>query len=286
MKKIAITSDSTLALSHEQAKAYGIYVLPLNVIIDNVEYHDGVDINLDTLNQIMRNSKSRISTSTPTPYEIETFFDRVFADGYDEVVHFTISSKLSSMYDLFTLTCREKYGDKVVVIDSRAVCTYMANNVITAVELVKSGKTKEEIRDVCEARRADFHVFFIPESLTYLKNGGRISPAVALIGNLIGMKPILAFVDGEIQKSGTTRNLKMAIIDELKKFQAKRFNAKDYEIHVVSFDTEAKTLEIVKKELLETLPDFDVKMSPLSINVAAHTGPGTIGVGIVRKINA
>lgn len=286
MKKIAITSDSTLALSHEQAKALGIYVLPLNVIIDNVEYHDGVDINLDTLNQIMRNSKSRISTSTPTPFEIETFFDRVFADGYDEVVHFTISSKLSSMYDLFTLTCREKYGDKVVVIDSRAVCTYMANNVATAVELVKQGKTKEEIRDVCEARRSDFHVFFIPESLTYLKNGGRISPAVALIGNLIGMKPILAFVDGEIQKSGTTRNLKMAIIDELKKFKADRFNPKDYEIHVVSFDTEAKTLEIVKKELLETLSAYNVKMSPLSINVAAHTGPGTVGVGIVRKINA
>lgn len=286
MKRIAVTSDSTLALSQDQAKALGIYVLPLNVIIDNVEYHDGVDINLDNLNKMMRNSKARISTSTPTPYEIETFFDRVFADGYDEVVHFTISSKLSSMYDLFTMTCKEKYGDKIVVIDSRAVCTYMANNVLTALALVKEGKSKEEIREVCEKRRSDFHVFFIPESLTYLKNGGRISPAVALIGNLIGMKPILIFVDGEIQKSGTTRNLKMAVIDELKKIRDKKLKANDYEIHVVSFDTDAKTLEIVKKELFAILPEYEVKMTPLSINVAAHTGPGTIGVGIVRKINA
>ena len=109
--KIAISSDSTCAISQAEAKELGIYILPLNVIVDGQEYHDGITINQDNLNTMMRKG-SKIQTSTPTPYEIETYFDKIFNEGYEKIIHFTISSKLSSMYSLFTLTCKEKYGDK------------------------------------------------------------------------------------------------------------------------------------------------------------------------------
>ena len=101
MSKTIVTCDSTIAISPEKAKEYGLKVLPLNVIVDNVEYHDGVNINYEKLASMMRDN-GVIKTSTPTPYEIESFFDKIFAEGYEKIVHFTISSKLSSMFDLFT----------------------------------------------------------------------------------------------------------------------------------------------------------------------------------------
>ena len=109
MSKTIVTCDSTIAISPEKAKEYGLKVLPLNVIVDNVEYHDGVDINYEKLASMMRDN-GVIKTSTPTPYEIEAFFDNIFAEGYEKIVHFTISSKLSSMFDLFTNICKEKYS--------------------------------------------------------------------------------------------------------------------------------------------------------------------------------
>ena len=91
--KIAISSDSTCAISQANAKEMGIYILPLNVIVDVKEYHDDIDINSEKLNKLMRGG-SKIQTSTPTPFEIENYFDTIFAQGYDKVIHFTISSKL------------------------------------------------------------------------------------------------------------------------------------------------------------------------------------------------
>ena len=145
MSKIIISCDTTACISKKDAQKLGIYVLPLNVIVDGKEYHDGVTIDNETLAEKMKN-KSTISTSTPTPVEIENFFDKIFEDqNPDYVIHFTISSKLSSMYSLFTNICSEKYGNKVVVFDSLSVCSFMGNHVKYAVKLNNEGKDVEEI---------------------------------------------------------------------------------------------------------------------------------------------
>lgn len=142
--KIAISSDSTLAVSQLEAKDLGIFVMPLNVIVDGHEYHDDIDITKDDLEKYMRDNL-RISTSTPTPYEIEQYFDKIFAQGYDQIVHFTISQKLSSMFDLFTRLCQELYGDKVLVINSASVCHFMANHVLAAKKWRDEGASLLEI---------------------------------------------------------------------------------------------------------------------------------------------
>ena len=136
--KIAISSDSTCAISQAKSKELGIYILPLNVIVDGHEYHDDITINQEQLKTMMR-SGSKIQTSTPTPYEIESYFDKIFDQGYDKIIHFTISSKLSSMYSLFTVTCKEKYGNKIEVIDSLGVCSFMGNLVKNAKRLADEG---------------------------------------------------------------------------------------------------------------------------------------------------
>lgn len=279
--KIAISSDSTCSISQIQSKELGIYILPLNVIVDGNEYHDDVTINQEQLKTMMRNG-SKIQTSTPTPYEIETYFDKIFAEGYDKVIHFTISSKLSSMYSLFTITCKEKYGDKIEVIDSLGVCSFMGNLVKRAKRLVDEGVSFEETVEEVKSYINKDELYFVPESLTFLKNGGRVSPTVALIGNMLGIKPLLRFHDGEILKQGTVRTYRKAVNEILELFKEKDLNPKDFEFHVIEFDSmnaAEEVVDIIKK----AYPDFDIIITPISINVCAHCGPGTVGFGYCYK---
>lgn len=279
--KIAISSDSTCAITQAEAKEIGIYVLPLNVIIDGNEYHDDITIHQDELTKMMRGG-SKIQTSTPTPYEIETYFDRIFEAGYDKVIHFTISSKLSSMFSLFTVTCKEKYGDKIEVIDSLGVCSFMGNLVRRAKRLADEGKEAKEIVDEVKTYINQDEIYFVPESLTFLKNGGRVSPTVAMIGNMLGIKPLLKFSNGEIQKQGTVRTYKKAFSDAFELFKTKNLNPQDYEFHILEFDSMNAANE-VKEMAKEAFPEYNIIITPISINVCAHCGPGTVGIGYCKK---
>ena len=279
--KIAISSDSTCAISQAEAKELGIYILPLNVIVDGQEYHDGITINQDNLNTMMRKG-SKIQTSTPTPYEIETYFDKIFNEGYEKIIHFTISSKLSSMYSLFTLTCKEKYGDKIEVIDSLGVCSFMGNLVKRAMRLANEGFECNKIVDEVKTYINKDEIYFVPESLTFLKNGGRVSPTVAIIGNMLGIKPFLKFHDGEIGKQGTVRTYKKAFNEVISIFKNANLDSSIDEFHVIEFDSKESADE-VEKMVKDAFPGFNVMRTPISINVCAHCGPGTVGLGYCKK---
>ncbi len=283
--KIAISSDSTLSITQAEAKELGIYVLPLNVIVDGKEYHDDIDITKDELAVFMR-SGSRISTSTPTPYEIETYFNAIFAEGYDKVIHFTISSKLSSMFELFTVTCGNLYADKVIVIDSLSICSFMANHVLAAKHYLDECLSLDQIVSKVKTRIASEYIIFIPESLTFLKNGGRVSPTVAAIGNFIGLKPILFFQNGEIGKKGATRHIKKALEDELVELKKNQYDSKKFSVDILQFDTSSTNIELMYHFLERHFAGFDIHLRPLSINVCAHTGPGTISFGFNLKVEA
>lgn len=279
--KILITADSTCCLSKEEAARLHIPILPLNIIVDEVEYHDGVDIDQEKLIPMMRGG-AKISTSTPTPFEMESFFDQQFAKDYDHIIHFTISSKLSSIYSMFTTLGKEKYGDKLTVVDSLSVCRFMGNLVLHAKKLADLGKNVQEILDSLQERISTEDVYFTPESMEFLKRGGRVSPAVATIGNLLGIKPILRFKDGSIEKSGTTRTIKKAVQESLSQFKSKNYDPSLYEVHVLYFDS-IHIIEDFEDEVKKALPNLEIIKTPISINVCAHAGPGTIGIGVVRK---
>lgn len=279
--KIAISSDSTCAISQSKAKEIGIYILPLNVIVDGIEYHDDITINQEKLNTMMRGG-SKIQTSTPTPYEIETYFDKIFNEGYDKIIHFTISSKLSSMFSLFTLTCQEKYGDKIIVIDSLSVCSFMGNLVRRAKRLADEGKEINEIASEVKEYINKDEIYFVPESLTFLKNGGRVSPTVALIGNMLGIKPFLKFHDGEILKHGTVRTYKKAFNEMIEIYKQGNLDPNLDEFHIIEFDSSEAANE-VEKMVANAFPNFNIVRSPISINVCAHCGPGTVGLGYCKK---
>ena len=284
-KKIIVSCDTTIAMSKSKIDELGLNVIPLNTIADGVEYHDTVDIDAEKLCELMRKG-AKISTSTPTIGEIEEYFDRLFEESKaDVIIHFTISSELSSMFSLFTTVCEERYGDKVKVIDSHSICCFMANQVLYAKQLVEEGLDVDEIIEKVSELKDKESVIFIPESLEYLKRGGRISPAVASVANFIGVIPVLTFSNGEVGKKGVTRSMQKAFINTLKEWQDKyQDKINEYQLVILSsgpLDEEKKNK--ASAVINEFAKGMELIFSNLSLNVTAHTGPGTIGLGLVKK---
>jgi DegV family protein with EDD domain len=280
MAKILISTDSSSSLTKTELSSLKIELIPLNVIIDNIEYHDGVDIDAPTLIKKMR-AGNNIKTSTPSIAEVHAYFDKLTAKGYDHIIHLTISSKLSSIYSMFTLQCQERYGSKVTIIDSLSAASFMGSLVKYAAKLNNGKNGVAEIIKGIEERRTTEAVWFIPETLTYLKRGGRISSTAAAVGNLLGIKPVLRFVNGAIEKGDTTRSVKQYLP---KIFEAIKgsYPADKYELHLINFDNDLVS-KIIKDSCAFELPKYNIISAPMALNVGAHTGPGTIGIGVALK---
>lgn len=281
--KIALSTDTSCTISKELARKLSIHVFPLNVIIDGEEYLDGVSINQDELCKAMRDGRI-IKTSTPPPSQITEYFEKIFDEGYDRVIHFTISSKLSSMNQLFKDMSRDHFDNKIVVIDAYSVCSYMLSHVLYAYDELSLNHDLDTIVEGIEKRKNNGLISFVPENLTALKNGGRISPAIAALGNIIGLKPILMLKDGGLSKEAMTRNVKKTLCAQVKEIKDNYPN-KDYDYSIVSFDGNKGLIDALLNEFNNEFPNLEVPVLPIAINVCAHCGPGTVGIIVSPKIN-
>ncbi len=281
--KILVSTDTSCLVNNDALKKYNISVFPLNVIIDGEEYLDTVTINQTELKEAMRANKT-IKTSTPPMGKVVEYFEELFDQGYDRIIHFTISSKLSSMYSLFTTVSKNYFEEKITVIDSYSLSAVMLSQVFLAYEEVNKGTGVDEICQMLEKQKMDSQIYFIPENLTALKNGGRISPAVAAIGNTIGLKPVISLKDGELAKEGMTRHVKNAFADRFDEF-IKDYPTENYDYSLIDFDGKEAVVSSIERYLIDLLGEGNLIKGIIPINVCAHCGPGTIGITVTPKVN-
>ena len=281
--KILISTDTSCIVKKGVFDGRDVSVFPLNVIVDGEEFLDGVTIDQDQLKEKMR-SGSEIKTSTPPLGLIIEYFEEQFKKGYDHIIHFTISSKLSSMYSLFKNVAEQNFAGKITVVDAYSVSAEMINYVFYALEQSKKGVSPEEIANVIEGLKGKSLIHFIPENLTALKNGGRISPAIALIGNTLGIKPVIILKDGQLEKQEMTRREKKYLADKIEEL-SKTHSIQDYDYTIVSFDANERSLEYIYEHANAVLGEGNYLTGILPINVCAHAGPGTIGVIVTPKID-
>lgn len=281
--KILVSTDTSCLINNEMMNKYEISIFPLNVIIDGEEYLDGVTINQDQLCEAMRGGKD-IKTSTPGYGTVVEYFDKLLEKGYDHIIHFTISSKLSSMYNLFKGIAEENYEGKITVIDSYALTSVMLAHVLYAYDEVQKGTEIKDIVEAIEKRKGQDEVYFVPENLNALKNGGRVSPTIAAIANTIGIKPIIVLKDGALEKDKMIKNTKHALTDLMKEFNETR-PIESYDYVLIKFDGKQSTLDYLYEKGEEILGKGVLIDSIVPINVCAHCGPGTIGLVVTPKIN-
>lgn len=281
--KTLISTDTSCLVDNEAMKKLDISIFPLNVIVDGEEYLDGVTINQNQLLKYMRDGK-KIQTSTPPIFDVVEYFNGLFAKGYEHIIHFTISSKLSSMYQLFCNVAKEHFDGKLTIVDSYALSSVMLSHVLYAYDEANKGTAVEKIVRGIEDRKKETFIAFIPENLVALKNGGRISPTIAVIGDVIGIKPVINLADGELKKECMVRNIKKTFKDKVDVALGK-YSTKDYDFSVVSFDGNPSIVHNVIDYVGEKIGVDNVVVGIIPINVCAHCGPGTIGLIVSKKIN-
>lgn len=204
---VKIIVDSTVDLTPD-VKAQ-VKIVPLSVRFGDQEFQDGVTITADKFYEMLVRSEELPTTSQPTPAAFEDVFREAVEAGH-EVVCITIASKLSGTYQSATIAADEFPG-KVFVVDSRTAA--IGTGVLTeyALQLADQGMGAEQILHELMEKRKQIRLYFVVDTLEYLKKGGRLSSTVALVGGLLNIKPVLTVDEaGEIKMLGTARGMKKA----------------------------------------------------------------------------
>ncbi len=288
MSNTAIMTDSNCGIMPDEVRDLGIYVLPMPLIIDGQTYYEGVDITLDEFfkRQI---SGADITTSQPSPGDVEAMWTDLLRT-YNEIVFIPMSGGLSSTCQTaLILSEEEPFRGRVFVVDNRRISVTQAQSVLDAKLLAEEGKTASQIKEILEAEALDASIYIAVDTLEYLKKGGRITAAAAAIGTVLKLKPVLTIQGDKLDSYAKARGLKSAfrtMLNAVKNDISSRFShlREDGVLKVGIANTlmEPEKLELFINEMKENFPDMELFYLPLTMSIGTHTGPGALGIGVVR----
>ncbi len=281
MSKVAILTDSNSGITQGEAPALGVYVLPMPFYINDQLYYEDLDLTQDQFYLRLREDSTRITTSMPLVGDLVDKWEELL-DEYDEVVYIPMSSGLSSSCET-AIMMAEDYDGKVQVVNNQRISVTQRLSVMEAKKLCDQGKSAAEIKEFLEKTKFESTIYITVGTLEYLKKGGRLTPAVAAIGTLLHIKPVLQILGEKLDSFGKARTMKQAkliMMDAIEKDMKERFKDPDHSHYVISIahtDNEAEALEF-RKEALERFPGHEIIINPLSLSVSCHIGPGALAI--------
>lgn len=278
--KIAAATDSNSGITQEQAKQLGVHVLPMPFMIDGQMYYEGVDLTHEEFFRRMEEGAD-ITTSQPSPGEVTDFWDKLLEE-YDAVVYIPMSSGLSGSCQTAMLLA-EDYEGKVYVVNNQRISVTQMQSVLDARDLIKKGYAAAQIRNILEETKFDSSIYVTVTTLKYLKKGGRITPAAAMLGTLLQIKPVLT-IQGEkldaFSKARTLKQGKTIMMTALKKDLETRFHDPEAR-HTwleIAYTCSDEMAQEFKETVAEIYPDANICIVPLSLSIACHIGPGCLAV--------
>lgn len=283
MSNIRIMADSTCDLSPELIEAYGITVLPLNIVMDDTCYLDGVETTPDRIYEWADANRTTPKTSAPG-IEAAVEFLRPVVEAGDEVCYLGISEQMSATCQVLRLAAEElEYAEHVCVTDSMNLSTGIGLQVLHAAELVLGGCSLAELEENLKEYRERVRASFVVDTLTYLQRGGRCSAVTALMGNALKLKPRIAVVDGKMGVSKKYRgNQKKTVTDYVKDMEEELLRAEKTRVFITHSGISEVIIEEVKA-YLESLQHFDtIHITRAGGVISSHCGPGTLGVLFVE----
>lgn len=289
MGNVAIVTDSNSGISQAEGKEFGIYVIPMPFLVDGKLYFEDVDMNKEQFYHFLENDAD-LSTSQPSPGDVMDLWDKLLKE-YDEIVHIPMSSGLSASCSTAMGFARD-YDGKVQVVDNQRISVTMQQAVMDAKHLAAAGKSAAQIKEILEKEALESSIYLMVDTLKYLKKGGRITPAAALLGSALNLKPILQIQGDKLDAYKKVRGVKAAkknMLEAMKKDVEGRFS--DYatkgqlKLHV-AYTTDKETAKQWKEEVQNMFPDIAItRMDPLSFSVTCHTGPGVLAIAASHALD-
>jgi DegV family protein with EDD domain len=274
---VRIVTDSVSDISPAIADELGITVVPLNVVFGSEIYRDGIDLTTDEFYEKLERSQHLPTTSTPPLQTFIQVYDRL-AEETDEILVITIARKLSATGES-ALKAIESMDRKcrVEVLDSQMAIMAEGLLVITAAKAARDGASLDEILKAADRDIPRIQTRMAFDTLEYLKRGGRIGKAKALMGSMLKINPILGIRDGEVFPFGQERSRTKAI-DRLYEFVMSYSKIDEMAVEDATTPGEADALV---ERLVEKYPRERIYRSKFSPVIGTNVGPSVIGVAVL-----
>lgn len=283
MSKIIISADSTCDLSEEIKERYDIHIQPLNIILENELYRDGIDITPDMIYKTFEEKKILPKTAAPNPQDYIDYFKQWTEEGH-EVIHISLGSGISSSHQNARLAA-EELGN-VYVIDSGNLSTGMGFLAVEAAERVEKGMPAKQIYEEVLSLKPKANASFVIDTLTYLREGGRCSALTAFSANLLNIKPVIqvnnkdaTMTVGKKYRGSLKKVLKRYVTDLLK--EPKNIDTK--RMFITHSGTAEENIELVKQTIEEIVDVKEINITQTGCTIASHCGPNTVGILFMNK---
>lgn len=280
---IKILVDSASDISQKEAESLGIYMIPLTISFGSEEYYDGINITPKEFYEKLVESFTLPTTSQVTPARFKEAYKELTNDG-SKLIVITLSSKISGTYQSAILA-QAGYEDKVKVIDTLNVALGERLLCLHALDLIKTGKSFEEIVNILEQKKTKINIIAMLNTLEYLKKGGRISSAAAFAGGLIGIKPVVSMIDGEVKLIGKAIGSKKAnnLLNKMINSRGGIDFSMPCGVFWSGFDDTVMKKYIKDSEALWLGKIDKLPVHPLGCTIGSHVGPGTVGFAFFGK---
>lgn len=289
MTNVKIVTDSNSGIMQAEAEKLGISVLPMPFLINGEEYFEDVNLTQEAFYEYLKQDNVAISTSQPSVGSVAELWEQLLQDG-SEIVHIPMSSGLSESCHTAQGLAKE-YGGRVHVVDNQRISVTQKLSVLDAVALRERGLSAAEIAERLTASKLDASIYITLDTLKYLKKGGRLTPAAALIGSILRIKPVLQ-IQGEkldaFKKVQTLRQAKSVMIDAIRNDLSVRFaefvQKGEMQIDIVHTEN-LEEAERFRTEMQTAFPNIPVQsIDRLSLSVACHIGPGALACTCTRRL--
>ncbi|MDR1712917.1 MAG: DegV family protein [Coriobacteriales bacterium] len=281
--RIKVIADSTCDLSPELLAMHDIRRMPLTIVMGEAEYKDGDEVSPQDIFQYVASGQGISHTAAVNVEEYRAAYQADIAAGAEGIVHFTISSELSSCYEN-ALKAAEGL-ENIHVVDTRSLSTGGGWLVLYAIDLIKQGLGVTEVAQRCEAKKHLSDTSFVINTLEYLHKGGRCSGLTALSANLLSIKPCLELKDGRIEVGRKYHGAGAKVVRQYLHDRLEGREDLDLRRAFVThtyFDEPDFVAEMI--ELVKQLQPFEeVLETSAGCTVSNHCGPGTLGVLVYRK---
>jgi DegV family protein with EDD domain len=285
VRTVALVTDSTAMLAAGVAAERGIRVVPLQVVVGATSYQEGVDEQATPamVADALRDW-SPVSTSRPTPAMFAEAYRAAAAEGAEEVLSVHLSADLSGTFESARLAAREA-PVPVRTVDTRQLGMATGFAVLTAADVLDAGGSADKAAEAALARAEGTTSLFYVDTLEYLRRGGRIGLAGALLGSALAVKPLLGIEDGRIVPREKVRTAGRALnrLEELALAAAEDRPVDVAVAHLANPDRAAALAERLREALADRLEGREVVVGEVGAVLGAHVGPGMVAVVVAPR---
>lgn len=287
MPRTVIVTDSTASIPPEQAEDRGIVVVPLQVVIGAQVFDEGRDGATPELVARALADFVPVSTSRPNPAAMAEVYERLASEGADEIISIHLSGEMSGTFESAQLAAKQ-VEVSVTCIDSRQVGAATGYAALSAADVLDAGGSVTEAAQAARDRAGAATSLFYVDTLEYLRRGGRIGAAAAILGGALSVKPLLGIADGKVANLERVRTGARALsrLEDLAVEAAGESDVDVYVAHLANADRADQLAAKLTDRLADNLGGREIWCGELGAVLGAHVGPGMVAVCVAPRLGS